>query len=93
MSSSPTRNPFTSRLLHIAVLQETAARARTCVLVAVGGTLVGALAVADPIKPESGGVIAALHQMRIECHLVTGDNWGTANAIAAELGITQVWGA
>ena len=73
-----------------AYLEETNARARTCVLVAVGGELVGALAVADPIKPESGGVIAALHQMHIECHLVTGDNWGTANAIAAELGISQV---
>jgi Cu+-exporting ATPase len=28
--------------------------------------------------------------MRIECHLVTGDNWGTAKAIAEELGIAHV---
>jgi magnesium-transporting ATPase (P-type) len=65
-------------------------RARTVVLVCVDKRLVGAVSVMDPIKPESGGVVACLHQMRIECHMVTGDNWGTARAIAEELGILHV---
>mmetsp|Transcript_30245 Transcript_30245/g.58122 ORF Transcript_30245/g.58122 Transcript_30245/m.58122 type:complete len:1009 (+) Transcript_30245:178-3204(+) len=71
-------------------LTETHCRARTCVMVAIQGELVGALAISDPIKPESAGVVAALNQMRIECHLMTGDNWGTAKAIAEELGIAHV---
>jgi hypothetical protein len=37
-------------------------RGCSCILMAVGRTLVGVLAVMDPIKPEARGVVAALHQ-------------------------------
>ena len=36
------------------------------VLAAVGGRLAAALAVADAIRPEAAGVVAALGQMGIE---------------------------
>ncbi|KAL4446311.1 hypothetical protein ABPG77_003118 [Micractinium sp. CCAP 211/92] len=63
----------------------------TCVLVAVQTTLVGVIAVMDPIKPEARGVVAALHQMGMQCVLLTGDNWRTARAIADQLGISTVF--
>ena len=40
-------------------------RGRTCVHVAVGGAVVAAIAVQDPIKPEARGVVARLSQMNV----------------------------
>jgi P-type Cu+ transporter len=59
-------------------------------MVAVNGTIACVLAVSDPLKPEARGVVAALHQMGMACHLVTGDNWRTARSIAEQLGIINV---
>ena len=59
-------------------------------MVAVGGSLAAVLAISDPLKPEARGVISALHVMGITCHLVTGDNWRTARAIAEQLAILNV---
>jgi Cu+-exporting ATPase len=50
----------------------------------------GLLAITDPIRPEAAGVVAALSRMGVQSHLVTGDNWQTARAIAAECGIVSV---
>ena len=38
----------------------------TCVMLAAGGQLTAVFAIADPIKPEAQGVLAALHEMGIE---------------------------
>ena len=65
-------------------------RGCSCVLIAVHHTLVGILAVMDPIKPEARGVVAALYQMGIQCVMLTGDCWRTARAIAEQLGISTV---
>ncbi|KAI7843072.1 hypothetical protein COHA_003243 [Chlorella ohadii] len=67
----------------------------TCVLVALAVSsaplrLAAALAIADPLKPEAPAVVAALRRKGLRCHMVTGDNWTTARAIAAKLGITDV---
>ena len=62
----------------------------TCVLVAMNGQIAGLFAITDPIRPEAAGVIAALSRMGVQSHLVTGDNWQTARAIAAECGIVSV---
>lgn len=59
-------------------------------MVAVGASLAAVLAISDPLKPEARGVVAALHQMGITCHLVTGDNWRTARAVASRLDILNV---
>jgi P-type Cu+ transporter len=64
--------------------------ARTCVLVAINGHVAGSFGITDPIRPEAAGVIAALSRMGVQSHLVTGDNWQTARAIAAECGIVSV---
>ena len=59
-------------------------------MVAVGGQLRGVFAIADALKPEARGVVAALAQQGITCHLVTGDNWRVARAVSAQLGIINV---
>lgn len=65
--------------------------ARTCVLVAIDGKIVGAVAVTDPVKPEAARVISYLRSMNIKSIMVTGDNWSTATAIATEIGIENVF--
>ena len=65
--------------------------ARTAVLVAVDGHMIGALAIGDQLKPSSRQAIAALKARGLEVAMITGDNEGTANAIAEEVGITRVY--
>lgn len=59
-------------------------------MVGLGDGVAGVLAIKDPLKPEARGVVAALHQAGMACHLVTGDNWRTARSIAEQLGIINV---
>ena len=65
-------------------------RGRTVSLVAVDGALAGALGIADTIKDGSAEAVAALKRLGLEVVMITGDNPLTAEAIAAEAGITRV---
>ncbi|KAL3518892.1 hypothetical protein ACH5RR_021481 [Cinchona calisaya] len=65
--------------------------ARSCVIVAIDGTVAGAFAVTDPVKPEAARVVSFLHSMNISSVMVTGDNWATAAAIGKEVGIQEVF--
>ena len=49
------------------------------------GILLGALVIADTIKPEAPAAIHALHRMGLRVVLLTGDNRRTARAIAVEV--------
>ncbi len=62
-------------------------QARTVLRVAVDGRAVGAIALADTLKPHAAEVIAALRRQGADIVLLTGDNPGTARAIGAELGL------
>ena len=59
-------------------------------LVHDGERVVGYIAVADEIRPESRGAIAALHQMGRKTALLTGDNAVIAGRVGQALGITDV---
>jgi Cu+-exporting ATPase len=59
-------------------------------LLAVDGALAGVLAVADTLKEHAGEAIRALKSMGIEVLILTGDNRGTAEAIAREAGVDRV---
>ena len=62
----------------------------TVVFVAHDAKLIGAIAIADPIKDSATSAIAALKQAGLRVVMLTGDNDITANAVAAKLGISEV---
>lgn len=64
--------------------------AKTVLFVAVDGELVGLVAVADKIKESARDTVKVLHDMGIKVAMITGDNAGTANAVAKELDIDDV---
>ena len=70
--------------------EELSAQGKTPVFVAANGQVMGVLAVADTLKPESQEVIARLQDLGIEVAMLTGDKRQTAEAIARELGIDRV---
>ena len=49
------------------------------------GVLLGALVIADTIKPEAPMVVHVLQKMGLRVMLLTGDNRRTAHAIAEEV--------
>lgn len=74
-----------------AYISENEKLARSCVLVAIDGTVAGAFAVTDPVKPEAARVVSFLHSMNIASVMVTGDNWATATTVGEEVGIQKVF--
>lgn len=63
---------------------------KTPLFFAESGRLLGCVAVADVVKPDSAKAIAALRRMGRRVVLLTGDNQSTANAIARQIGVDQV---
>jgi Cu+-exporting ATPase len=61
------------------------------VYVALDGRLAAVLAVADEVKPTSAAAVAHLRAQGLEVVLVTGDHPATAQAVAARLGIDEVY--
>jgi heavy metal translocating P-type ATPase len=60
------------------------------VLVARDGRLLGAIVIADQIRPEAAEAIKAIHALGIKTVLLTGDAQAVARVIATELGISEV---
>ena len=52
--------------------------------------LLGLFAFGDTVKADAHDAVARLHALKVKTVLVTGDNRGSANAIAQALGIAQV---
>jgi Cu+-exporting ATPase len=63
---------------------------QTVMFAAVDGALAGLLGVADPIKESTAEALRMLREEQIEIVMLTGDSRGTAEAVAAELGIDRV---
>jgi cation-transporting ATPase V len=72
------------------VLDEWEASGRTAVVVERDGKVLGALALADTIKPESAAAIAGLRRMGIDVAMLTGDNPRAAASVAEQVGIDHV---
>lgn len=66
------------------------AEAKTTMWLSVDGRVMGALALADTIKPSSKKAVSQLKNLGLEVVMMTGDNHTTAQVIAAQLGIEQV---
>jgi len=69
-----------------AVVAGMRAQAQTAVFVASGGRLIGAIAVADPIKPQTRDALTALRAAGLRVVMLTGDAGETAQAVGRELG-------
>ncbi len=67
-----------------------AGEGKTPMFIGIDGNLAGIIAVADTVKPSSKRAVELLHRMGIEVAMITGDNKGTAEAIAREVGIDRV---
>ena len=63
---------------------------KTPLLFAKDGKLLGIIAVADVIKPDSAQAVKELQNMGIHVVMLTGDNKRTARAIGAQAGVDQV---
>lgn len=74
----------------LAVAEAFARQAKTPVFLANQEGLLAVIAIADKVKETSRQAIQALQAMGLEVVMLTGDNEKTAQAIAREVGITQV---
>jgi Cu+-exporting ATPase len=63
---------------------------QTVMFVAVGKTVAGLVAVADPIKESSIGVVRLLQSQGIHIVMLTGDSKITAAAIGRQLGLKDI---
>ncbi len=63
----------------------------TTVYISVNGKLAGTIQIADTIKPEAKDAIRSLKSMGIRSAMLTGDGEAAAEAVAAEVGIDNVY--
>jgi len=68
-----------------------AARGAAVLHVVRDGRVVGALALEDEVRPESRAAVAGLHQEGVRVVMITGDARPVAEAVAADLGIDEVF--
>ncbi|WP_133716433.1 heavy metal translocating P-type ATPase [Methylocaldum gracile] len=68
-------------------LSELAGQGKTVVYVTDGDRVLGAIALADVVRPESFEAIARLKAMNIRCLMLTGDSRAVAAHVAGELGL------
>ena len=70
---------------------EAEARGHTAVVASIDGRPAALFAVADTVKPTSFEAVARLRALGLRPVLLTGDNATTARAVAAEVGIDEVY--
>ena len=68
-----------------------ATEGKTPMLVARDGRMAGVIAVADGIKPETRGAVAALQSVGVRVVMLTGDRPEVAASVAAECGIDEYY--
>jgi len=68
-----------------------AALGRTVILLAIDGLEAALLAVADPVRPQSKDAIVRMRALGLRIVMMTGDNTRTANAVAAQVAVDQVF--
>lgn len=89
-----TRKLMTEKGIDIGNTEATVSRledeGKTAMLMAVNNVMEAIIAVADTLKENSKEAIEDLQKMGIAVYMITGDNKRTANAIAKQVGITNV---
>jgi len=72
-------------------VEDLSEQGKTVVFVLIDGTLSGAIALADVIRPESKEAVARLKEMGIRTMMLTGDNKKVAAWVAKEIGLDEVF--
>jgi Cu2+-exporting ATPase len=72
-------------------VERSRAQGQTVVYLVQDAAPVAAFALADVIRPESKAAVQKLHEMGVEVAMITGDSQAVAQAVAAALGIDQVF--
>jgi Cu+-exporting ATPase len=65
--------------------------AKTAVVVAVNGKVIGIIGIADTLKKDTVNAIHELKEMGLKTIMLTGDNRRTAEAVAKQIGISDVY--
>jgi P-type Cu+ transporter len=71
-------------------LEKLSEQGETPVMLAIDNTIVGIVAVADPIKDDSSLAVKKLQDLHVRVLMVTGDNEITAKAVAKGAGIAEI---
>ncbi len=71
--------------------EELRSKGQTVMFITIDGSLAGLIGVADAIKPSAKAAIDELHRQGLEVIMMTGDNRVTAETVAKQLGIDQVF--
>ena len=75
---------------HVEAFETCQAKGMTVVAVSIDQIALGIIGISDPIREESAQTVADLKNMGITTVMLTGDNPTTAQAIAAQAGISTV---
>jgi Cu2+-exporting ATPase len=70
-------------------IEKLASQGKTVIYVIIDSEVVGAIALADIIRPESKEAIAKLKEMGVRCMMITGDNPQVAQWVANEIGLDE----
>jgi Cu+-exporting ATPase len=62
---------------------------RSVVVVAAKDEVIGLIGIADPLRASSRGAVERISRLGVELVMLTGDNAGTAAAVAREVGIAR----
>ncbi|MBI4336999.1 MAG: cation-translocating P-type ATPase [Chloroflexi bacterium] len=65
-------------------------RGQTVVALAAEGRAAGLIAISDTLKDDAAEAIARMKAASLQPVMITGDNWRTARAVAAQVGISEV---
>lgn len=66
-------------------------QAKTAMIVAVDKKVIGIIAVADTIKDDTIAAVKEIEKMGLKTVMLTGDNYKTAEAIAKQIGISDIY--
>lgn len=73
-----------------ASVEKLSSQGKTCAVVAFDNRIIGVIAISDKIKKTSAKAISDLNNMGIKTVMLTGDNKYAAQAIADQIGISEV---
>jgi heavy metal translocating P-type ATPase len=67
------------------------AQAKTVIGISQDGRLIGLLSITDAVKEDAADAIRQMKDAGLTPVIITGDNWETARAVAAQVGVEEVY--